>query len=124
MLRRVAVVRTDVSEESSASIIRVTRIDELVFLRSVRRLLVTANVPGSPMFVTLMMEALHSSETWYLQERHGATSQKMAFFNASFLCGHCSPSSFYLEHTPARRLASALRQVLALSIEPKSIGCV
>jgi hypothetical protein len=29
MLRRVALVRTDVSEERSASIIRVTRIDEL-----------------------------------------------------------------------------------------------
>jgi hypothetical protein len=44
MLRRVALVRTDVSEEISASIIRVTRISELVFvfLCSVRRLLVTA----------------------------------------------------------------------------------
>jgi hypothetical protein len=29
MLRRVAIVRTDVSEELSASFIRVTRIDEL-----------------------------------------------------------------------------------------------
>jgi hypothetical protein len=40
MLGRVALVRTDVSEERSASIIRVTRISELiviVFLRSVRR---------------------------------------------------------------------------------------
>jgi hypothetical protein len=36
----------------------------IVFLRSVRRLLVTANVvPSSPIFVTLMMEALRSSET-------------------------------------------------------------
>jgi hypothetical protein len=54
MLRRVALVRTDVSEESSATFIRMTRIGELgttlaatsnryqdlVFLRSVRRLLV------------------------------------------------------------------------------------
>jgi hypothetical protein len=52
MLRRVALVRTDVSEELSASFIRVTRIGELgttpavtsnrrtLFLRSVRRLLV------------------------------------------------------------------------------------
>jgi hypothetical protein len=48
MLRRMALVRTDVSE---------------VFLRSVRRLLVTANVvPLSPILVTLM-EALGSSET-------------------------------------------------------------
>jgi hypothetical protein len=34
-----------------------------VFLRGVRRLLVTANVPSSPILVTLMMEALSSSET-------------------------------------------------------------
>jgi hypothetical protein len=52
MLRRVALLRADVSEELSASFIRVTRIGELgtnlaVFLRSVRRLLVTASVvPG------------------------------------------------------------------------------
>jgi hypothetical protein len=37
---------------------------ESVYLRSVRRLLVTANVvPSSPIPVTLMMEALDSSET-------------------------------------------------------------
>jgi hypothetical protein len=36
----------------------------LVFLRSVHWLLVTANVvPSSPILVTLMMEALRSSET-------------------------------------------------------------
>jgi hypothetical protein len=36
----------------------------LVFLRSLRRLLVTANVvPSSPLLVTLMKEALSSSET-------------------------------------------------------------
>jgi hypothetical protein len=36
----------------------------LVFLRSVRRLLVTASVaPNSPILVTLMKEALSSSET-------------------------------------------------------------
>jgi hypothetical protein len=35
-----------------------------VFLRSVRRLLVTANVgPSSPILVTLMKKALSSSET-------------------------------------------------------------
>jgi hypothetical protein len=80
MLRRLALVRTDVSEEFSASIIRMTRIGELgttlavttnrrtlwrssVFLRSVRRLLVTANVLSSPILVILMMEARSSSET-------------------------------------------------------------
>jgi hypothetical protein len=73
MLRRVALVRTDVWEELSASLIRVTRIVELGTtlavtsnrgLRSVRRLLVTASVvPSSPILVTLMKEALSSSET-------------------------------------------------------------
>jgi hypothetical protein len=123
MLRRVALVRTDVSEELSASFIRVTRIGELgtsiavtsnrctrscqvthskgssllqpllqmrvplplrhdqqqaashfrlqckqfvsqVFLRSVRRLLVTTSVvPSSPTLVTLIKEELSSSET-------------------------------------------------------------
>jgi hypothetical protein len=53
MLRRLALVITDVSEEPSA----------LVYPRSVRRLLVTANVvPSSPILVTLMMEALRPSE--------------------------------------------------------------
>jgi phospholipid N-methyltransferase len=57
MLRRVALVRPDVSEELRASFIR-------AFLHSVRRLLVTSSVvPSSPILVTLMMEALSSSET-------------------------------------------------------------
>jgi hypothetical protein len=67
MLRRVAHVRTDVSEELSASIIRVTRIDELGTTLAVtsngRRLLVTVNiVPSSPILVTLMMDVLRSSQ--------------------------------------------------------------
>jgi hypothetical protein len=78
-------IRTDVFVELSASIIRVTGIGELettlvvtsnrkntkykaynafVFLRSVRRLLVTGNVvPSSTFLVTLMMEALSSNKT-------------------------------------------------------------
>jgi hypothetical protein len=84
MLRGVAPVRTYVLEELSASIIRVTGIGELrtalaatsnrrklrrnryeyiivLFLRSVRRLLVTTNVvPSSLILVTLLMDALHS----------------------------------------------------------------
>jgi hypothetical protein len=82
MLYHVALVRTDVSEELSASFIRVTRIGELgttlavtsnrrtlrrntkIFLHSVLRLLITANVvSSSPILVTLMKEALSSSET-------------------------------------------------------------
>jgi hypothetical protein len=55
MLRRVALIRTDVPEGLSAS---------LVFLRNVRRLLVKASVvPRLPILVTLMKEALSSSET-------------------------------------------------------------
>jgi hypothetical protein len=61
MLRRVVLVRTDVSEDLSASFFRVTRIGEL---RSVRWLLVTASVvPSSLILVTLKKEALSSSET-------------------------------------------------------------
>jgi hypothetical protein len=60
MLCSVDLVRTGVSEELSASIIRVTRICEI----GVRRLLGTANVvPSSPILVALMKEALSSSET-------------------------------------------------------------
>jgi hypothetical protein len=62
MLRRVALVRTDVSEDPGVSFIRVTRIGELVFLCSVRRLLVAACVvPSSPILVSLMKEAPVSS---------------------------------------------------------------
>jgi hypothetical protein len=65
MLRRVALVRTDVPEELSSSFIRMTRIGELrtiLAVTSVRRLLVTAIVvPSSPILVTLMKETLSSS---------------------------------------------------------------
>jgi hypothetical protein len=80
MLRRVALVKTDVSEELSTSFFTVIKIGELgtrlavtsnrstlqrnlSFLRSVRRLLLTASVvPSSPILVTLMKEELSSSE--------------------------------------------------------------
>jgi hypothetical protein len=67
MLRRVVLVKTDVSEELNASIIRMTRIGELgttlPVSSNVRRLLVTPGVvPSSPILVSLMMEALSSSE--------------------------------------------------------------
>jgi hypothetical protein len=55
MLRRVDLVRTDIWEEISASFI------------SLSRLLITASVaPSSPILVTLMNEALTSSETLVL----------------------------------------------------------
>jgi hypothetical protein len=89
MLPRVVLVRTDFSEELSASFIRVTRNGELgttlavtsnrgklrrntkserkLFLPSVRRLLVTSNVVNSwPILVILMKETLRSFETLVL----------------------------------------------------------
>jgi hypothetical protein len=62
MLRRVVIVRTDVSEELSASFIRVTRIGELVTTLAVTsnqlcvlQLRVTASIfPSSPILVALM----------------------------------------------------------------------
>jgi hypothetical protein len=71
MLRRVALVETDVSEGPGPSFIRVTRIGELVATlaatsnrRTLHRLLVTASVvPISPILVTLLKEALSSFET-------------------------------------------------------------
>jgi hypothetical protein len=75
MLRRVALVRTDISEEPGASIIRLKKY--LVFLRSVCRLLVTASVvPSSPIHVTLMKEALSSSETSVLTGATGRNIQE------------------------------------------------
>jgi hypothetical protein len=57
MLHRVVLVSTDFWEELSASH------KYLVFLRSIYRLLVTANVsPSSQILDTLMMEGLSSSE--------------------------------------------------------------
>jgi hypothetical protein len=58
MLRGVALVRTDVSEELSASFIRVTRIGELGTLA------ITSNPP----------------KRRFLKEPHGVTSQKTPFF--------------------------------------------
>jgi hypothetical protein len=80
MLRRVPLVRTDVSEEPGASFVRVTRIGELgiTAVTSNRRMLRRNSlgissqrasvasysyVPSSPILVILMMEALSSSET-------------------------------------------------------------
>jgi ABC-type taurine transport system substrate-binding protein len=57
MLRRVALARTDVWKELSASIIMVTRIGELG-----TTLAVTSN-RSTPILVTMMMEALSPSET-------------------------------------------------------------
>jgi hypothetical protein len=59
MLRRVAIVRTDVSVELSAPFIGVTRIVEL----GVGFVVTASVVPSSQILVTLMNEALRFSET-------------------------------------------------------------
>jgi hypothetical protein len=70
MLCHVAFVRTNVSEEHIASIIRVTRFGKLgttlavTSSGSMLQLLVTANVLSVPILVTLMMEVIRSSESW------------------------------------------------------------
>jgi hypothetical protein len=73
MLRRVTLVRTDVSEEFIASIIRTTRIEVLGTtlaitsnrntLRSMFQLLLIANfAPISPILLAMIMEAIRSYE--------------------------------------------------------------
>jgi hypothetical protein len=66
MLHHVALLRTDVLEELSASFIRVTRIGELgttLAVTSNQRMLRNVLVPSLPIIVTLMKETLSSSET-------------------------------------------------------------
>jgi hypothetical protein len=61
MLRRVALVRTDFSEQEFVSIIKLTRIGDLG--TTLLLLLITTNViPSSPIHVTLIMEGMHFYE--------------------------------------------------------------
>jgi hypothetical protein len=64
----VALVRTDVSEECTVSMMRVKRISELRKMLSVTMILLTLN-----------MEARHSSETSFLTRARRLTTQKTAF---------------------------------------------
>jgi hypothetical protein len=85
-----ALVRTDVSEELSASIIRITRIGELgtIAVTSNRRTLrgsTTFLVSISSILITLLMEALSSSETSFLTRATFVKFQKTPFFIVTVL---------------------------------------
>jgi hypothetical protein len=67
MLRRVPLVTTDTA-----------------FIRIMLRLLVTANVvPGSPILITLMMEAYVPPKRRFLQEPRGVSSKKTTFLKGN-----------------------------------------
>jgi hypothetical protein len=84
MLRRVALVITDVSEELSSSFISVTRIGELVTLavtsnrRTLRR-----NTKFTDSSSPLWRRRYVPPKRRFLQEPHGVTSQKTSFFTVT-----------------------------------------
>jgi hypothetical protein len=85
MLRRVTLLRTDISEELSASFIRVTKIGEVETLAETSN----HNVPSSPILVTLTEEALSSSDTSVLTRVTRRNIRKDASLHVVFLFNLC-----------------------------------
>jgi hypothetical protein len=111
LLRRVALVRTDVWEEPDASFIRVTK------LHSVRRLLVAACVvPSSPIFVTLMKEASGSSQTSVLTRatrRNNPEDIIVVYMKISQMTAFLDPTYYSTVEGPINS-DSTVREVLNL----------
>jgi hypothetical protein len=78
ILRRVALVTTEDSEEHVASIFIVKTTSELGTTPVDSY---CNDVPSLLILFTLMLEATGPFETYFSQEPHFVTSQKMAFFN-------------------------------------------
>jgi hypothetical protein len=107
MLRRLALVRTDVSEELSASIIRVTH----RFL--LPRLLVTVSVvPSSPTLVTLMKEALGM---WALSSAWSAGSKPRRYWERGLFPSSGQEGGRLLSRSvPLRTLTSVTGRALGI----------